>query len=174
MSESLLGVSVAATRQNSGSVLNGFAAFGRSAGWVNCPAGTSSAFVTLTFLSASDASVSQVAADAGVAPRQTIDAIAPVIAKLFIFASAARSIPTRPDKQKGQPRRAALFCLATLATGAVYEVFFSWATSASSMRVYSASLVSKAFVYSCSEILALPQSPSKATLLPPVSTVSYG
>ena len=67
-----------------------------------------------------------------------------------------------PSTQKGQPpKRLPFFASQQLATGAGYEVFFISATSASSIEMYAASLDWKAFVYSCSVILAFRQSPSK-------------
>ena len=87
--------------------------------------------MTVASFKASAASASHGAATAGTAARHDNVPIAQVMTNLFMAPPADRSI--QRGIQKGQPRRAALFCLATLATGAVYEVFFSWATSASSI-----------------------------------------
>src|SRR5438046_2705092 len=81
MSESLVGFSVAATRQNAGSALN--AAPGprppRAAGGVNSPAPTGCASVMVVSGNASDARLSQVAAAAARAGTHRTIAIEPTI-----------------------------------------------------------------------------------------------
>src|SRR5262245_30549760 len=71
MSESLLGVSVAATRQNSGSVLYELLPPPppRATGGENCPAGTTWADVIFPSVKATAARLSHVAANAEVADR---------------------------------------------------------------------------------------------------------
>src|SRR6185436_8915134 len=73
MSESLDGVSVAATRQNAGRSANGFAPRPR-AGGVNAPAATVWADVIVVFGSLSDERLSHVAACADAATRIAIPA----------------------------------------------------------------------------------------------------
>src|SRR5512143_701502 len=67
ISESLEGLRVAATRQNSGRSLYALAVlpFPAALGWENCPAGTICAIVMVASGSASEARLSHVAANAG-------------------------------------------------------------------------------------------------------------
>src|SRR6185503_10926157 len=85
MSESLVGVSVAATRQNSGRPLYGFGPRAAAPpGGANCPAGTSWASVTLASLSAVPANASHVAAATGLADRHARNAMVQARARLVI------------------------------------------------------------------------------------------
>ena len=91
MSESRVGVRVAATRQNAGS----FAAAGGTAPPGPCgenwPAPTTMACVTVTFVSDSDLRLSQVAADAGNASVRTamLAAAAPAVVEILMTAYCA-------------------------------------------------------------------------------------
>src|SRR5688572_18029901 len=67
MSDSAVGLSVAATRQNAGRSANGLPP-PRPPGWVKAPAATVSTVVTVACGNASEARLSQVAAAAGTAP----------------------------------------------------------------------------------------------------------
>src|SRR2546426_11868035 len=85
MSESLLGVSVAATRQNAGRSAYGLALPpSRLPGGVNCPAPTTCADVIAASFSASFARLSHVAPHAGGADRDASTQTAPVITRMLI------------------------------------------------------------------------------------------
>src|SRR5262245_16758274 len=104
MSESLVGLIVAATRQNSVSSLYGFAPRPppcRSPGGVKCPAGTSCAAVTVVSFSASVARLSQEAADADVAGRNARTETADASTAYFIGASRAAASIARPETAWG-------------------------------------------------------------------------
>src|SRR6476620_12676302 len=95
MSESRLGVSVAATRQNSGSALYRLAApppFCCPPGGENCPAATVRADVICASLRTSVASLSHGAANAGAAHTQATAHVAPTNRELIIGSFALPSV----------------------------------------------------------------------------------
>src|ERR1700683_1757824 len=97
ISESLVGLMVAATRQNSGRSAKGFAPSRLacpSLGAENWPAGTTRAMVMVVSGNASDARLSHEAANAGTAARQASAPIALFIVGFFtvgIFPRASKS-----------------------------------------------------------------------------------
>src|SRR5579862_3682570 len=94
MSESLVGVSVAATRQNSPSALYGFRPRGGPSGGWNVPAATTSTLVMAVSLSASLARLAHGAANALFAGRQAMTATAHAINIDFMRSFPSRVKPT--------------------------------------------------------------------------------